>query len=99
MSAELQDGLAYQACKAGMPLNIHRAGSLLTVFFADVPIKNYENAKVSDTKLFASFFNGLISHGIYWPPSQFEAAFISAAHTKANINKTIDAAGKVLRQI
>ena len=80
------------AREAGVPVQINSAGSLLTIFFNENPIKNYDDAKKSDTKKFAKFFTEMLDRGIFLPPSQYEALFISAAHTEAEIDHTIQAA-------
>lgn len=99
ISAELQEGIARQACHAGLPLSIARAGSLLTVFFSESEVKDYSSAAGCDAALFASFFRGLLGRGIYWPPSQFEAAFVSLAHSQRDIQQTVRTVGQVLRSI
>ncbi len=75
------------------------AGSLLTLFFARGPVRNYADAKKSDTARFAAFFQEMLARGIFLPPSQFEALFVSAAHTDAEIDRTIEAANESLRAI
>jgi glutamate-1-semialdehyde 2,1-aminomutase len=99
MSALLQDGLASAACRARIPVTITRAGSLMTMFFTHRMVTDYESAKMSDLNMFARFFRGLLQHGIYWPPSQYEAAFVSLAHSHADIDKTIDIAARVLGKL
>jgi glutamate-1-semialdehyde 2,1-aminomutase len=92
IGAFLQEGLAAEACRAGIPVTIPRLGSLLTVFFTDKPVTDYNSAKYSDTQLFAVFFSELLRQGIYWPPSQYEAVFLSLAHTRQDIDNTLIAA-------
>ena len=70
---------------------------MLTLFFHDGPIRNYDDARLSDTRLFARFFWEMLARGIYLPCSQFEAAFVSAAHTEDDIDQTIHAAEEALR--
>ncbi len=70
---------------------VNRVGSMLTFFFQPGPVRNYEDAKKSDTAAFGRFFHHLLDHGIYFPPSQFEAAFVSAAIGPANVAATIGA--------
>jgi glutamate-1-semialdehyde 2,1-aminomutase len=77
------------AAPAGVTVN--RVGSMFTFFFADGPVTDWDTAKRSDTARFARFFQAMLAHGIYLAPSQFEAAFISAAHTDADVEKTIAA--------
>ena len=74
------------------------AGCLVS-FFTDGPVYNFEDAKKSDTAKFAKFYRGMLEEGVYFAPSQFEAGFTSLAHTDQDIQQTIDAAEKVLRQL
>ncbi|MBN1374529.1 MAG: glutamate-1-semialdehyde 2,1-aminomutase [Dehalococcoidia bacterium] len=99
LGAALQEGLASEACCAGIPVTIPRTGSLLTMFFTSRPVTDYDSAKLSDTGLFASFFKELLRQGIYWPPSQFEAAFISLAHTEGDIKATLNATRYALNKL
>ncbi len=94
--AQLEDGLNRVLDATKTRAQLHRLGSMWTLFFSDEPVTDYESAKKSDTKKFAQFFHGMLNRGIYLPPSQFEAAFISLAHTPNDIEKTIDAAREVL---
>jgi glutamate-1-semialdehyde 2,1-aminomutase len=75
---------------AGMPaeLTVNRVGSMFTLFFTQTPVTDFETAKTSDTARFGKFFHHLLERGIYFPPSQFEAAFLSTAHTEADIAYT-----------
>ncbi len=98
-TAALQDGIAAAACRACVPLSIPRAGSLLTVFFTGCEIVDYASAQHCDTALFARFFNSLLNNGIYWPPSQFEVAFVSLSHSRQDIETTILAAGKAFKNL
>ncbi|MGD0338980.1 MAG: glutamate-1-semialdehyde 2,1-aminomutase [Bacteroidota bacterium] len=79
-----------------LPIRFNRVGSMFTIFFTSNEVVDYESAKTSDVKKFSSFFNTMLEQGIYLAPSQFEAAFISAAHTEEDIEKTIQAASKAL---
>jgi glutamate-1-semialdehyde 2,1-aminomutase len=103
--AELERGLCDAARAAKIPVTINRVGSLLTAFFtqsrtlaphASAGVTNYESAKTSDTKRYARFFQGMLERGIYLAPSQFEATFISLAHTKEDIAKTVESAHAVM---
>jgi glutamate-1-semialdehyde 2,1-aminomutase len=95
----LQEGIAAAACQACIPLSIAQAGSLLTVFFSGSEVSDYASARRCDTSLFARFFNSLLNDGIYWPPSQFEAAFVSLAHSPQDIQSTIRAMGRAFKSL
>ncbi len=97
MTSRLEDGIARVACEASVKLHISSIGSLLTAFFTDAPVFDYESARKSDTALFARFFRHLLSEGIYWPPSQFEAAFVSLAHDDEDIYHTVAAIQRALK--
>ncbi|HZL57025.1 MAG TPA: glutamate-1-semialdehyde 2,1-aminomutase [Bryobacteraceae bacterium] len=73
-------------------ITVNRCGSMMTWFFTDANVNDYKSAKQSDTKQFARFFHAMLERGIYLPPSQFEAFFVSTAHTEADIERTLDAA-------
>ncbi len=97
MGAKLEAGL--RAAAAGLPHQINRVGSMITLFFTGTPVKDLDTATTSDTKRFARFFWGMMDRGFYLPCSQYEAAFLSAAMTDAHINETIAAANEVLNEI
>jgi len=78
-------------------VTVNRVGSMFTFFFTDQPVSDYESAKRSDTARFGRFFRAMLERGIYLAPSQFEAAFVSAAHTEEDIRKTIAAAREAFR--
>ncbi|MDP6625972.1 MAG: glutamate-1-semialdehyde 2,1-aminomutase, partial [Nitrospinota bacterium] len=88
----LCSGLKSVAEEKGLPVFFTRVGSMFSVFFTDNPVKNYQDAKKSDLSMFTRYFQNMLNNGIYLAPSQFEAGFLSSAHTKDDINKTIDAA-------
>src|SRR5262249_49239544 len=94
LTKQLCDGLA-QAAK-NVSHQIQRAGSMFTLFFTAEPVTNYTTAKQSDTQRFAKFFWAMMDRGVYLPCSQFEAAFVSAAHTEAQIQQTVSAAQEAL---
>ena len=96
LSARLEEGLAKAATDAKIPHVIQRVGSMLTLFFRDGPVANYEDAKRSDTKRFGRFFWEMLARGVYLPCSQFEAAFVSVEHTEADVDHTIAAAREAL---
>lgn len=90
----LESGLKQVAAAAGLPHQFARVGSMWTLFFTSEPVTDYDAAKKCDTARFARFFWEMMDRGIYLPCSQFEAAFLSAAHTEEQIRQTIDAARK-----
>jgi glutamate-1-semialdehyde 2,1-aminomutase len=92
LGARLGDGLLAAAKAAGVPALMNRVGSMLTLFFCDTPVTGYQSAKAADTQRFASFFRGMRDRGVFLPPSQFEAAFVSLAHTDEHIDQIIAAA-------
>lgn len=96
LSDMLERGLREVLGKHGITGCVQRVGSMLTLFFNPGPVRNWSEAARSDTKRFAKWHQGMIQRGIYWPPSQFESAFVSAAHTEADIDKTIKAASEAL---
>ena len=81
----------------GHDISINRVGSLLTVFFLDRPVMNYDDAKASDTAAYGRFFQAMLAQGIYLPPSQFEAWFLSGAHATRDVDDTIRAARKAFK--
>ena len=92
----LAEGLRKALKESRVAGQVNVAGSLLTLFFCEQPVRNYDDAKKSDTKKFAKFFQGMLERGIFLPPSQYEALFVSAAHTDADIDRTIAAARESL---
>lgn len=96
ISARLADGLSAAAADAGIPHTLSRVGSMMTLFFNPDPVPDWDAASRSDRKRFAKYFWGLIDRGVYMPCSQFEALFVSAAHTEADIDATLAAAREVL---
>ncbi|MCC2669279.1 MAG: glutamate-semialdehyde--aminomutase [Armatimonadetes bacterium] len=94
--AQLEAGLNAAARDAGIPCTVNRVGSMITGFFTDQPVRNYEDAKTSDTARFGRFFREMLDRGVYLAPSQFEAAFISTAHSEEDIERTVAAARECL---
>src|SRR5437660_182443 len=92
LSGDLVAGVASAAKSAGVPMTHNRVGSMFTWFFTPGPVTDWDSASKSDTKAFARFFRAVLENGIYLPPSQFEAAFLSAAHSEKDIRQTISAA-------
>lgn len=95
----LAEGLAEAAQRAGTDVSINRVGSLLTVFFTDGPVLNYDGATLSDTAAYGRFFQAMLAQGVYLPPSQFEAWFLSGAHSTGDVDETIRAARKAFRAV
>jgi glutamate-1-semialdehyde 2,1-aminomutase len=92
-------GLREAITETKVPAQVNASHSLGTIFFTDQPVRDYTEAKRSDTKRYARFFREMLDRGIFLAPSQFEAAFVSAAHTTEDIDRTIAAAGEVLQLI
>ncbi|HUX42059.1 MAG TPA: glutamate-1-semialdehyde 2,1-aminomutase [Rectinemataceae bacterium] len=88
----LEKGLAAAAGKSGATVQWNRVGSMFTTFFTDKPVKNWASAKACDTKKFGAFFTAMLERGVYLAPSQFEAGFMSLAHSETDIDATIAAA-------
>jgi glutamate-1-semialdehyde 2,1-aminomutase len=95
----LAERISECAEERGIPYSINRAIGMFTLFFTEGPVRDYRSAKTSDTKRFARFFIEMMNEGIYLPPSQFEAWFISLAHTQKDLDKTIEACDTALRKI
>ena len=96
LSARLERGLVAALERTKTPGRVQRVGSMLTLFFNDAPVHSWTDAKKSDTERFGRWHRGMITRGQYFPPSQFEAAFVSAAHTEADIDATVRAAEESL---
>ena len=92
LAGELADGVMTAAKEAGVPMCCNRVGSMFTWFFTEGPVTDWNSAAKCDTEAFARFFRAMLDKGIYLPPSQFEAAFLSAAHTEKDVEQTIAAA-------
>ena len=99
LTIRLAAGLADAARSAGVALQVNAAGSMLTPFFTDRQVRDYASATSANTDRYADFFRGLLTRGVYPPPSQFEAWFLSAAHTVKDIDRTIAAARAALKEI
>jgi glutamate-1-semialdehyde 2,1-aminomutase len=92
-------GFRQALSQAPIPAQVNAYGSLATIFFTGAPVRNYTDAKRSDTKRYARFFREMLDRGIFLAPSQFEAAFVSAAHTAEDIDRTLAAARESLQSI
>jgi glutamate-1-semialdehyde 2,1-aminomutase len=97
LGARLDGGLVQAA--AGRPITIQRVGSLATVFFREGPVRNYDDAAACDVERYGRYFRHLLERGIYLPPSQFEAVFISLAHGDAEIDRTVEAAAEFFAEL
>jgi glutamate-1-semialdehyde 2,1-aminomutase len=98
-SARLCEGLAKAAADAGIKTTTNRVGSMWTSFFTDEPVTNWATANKSNRELYGKFFHAMLEEEVYLAPSQFEAAFVSMAHTEAIIEQTIDASKKAFQSI
>jgi glutamate-1-semialdehyde 2,1-aminomutase len=98
-SAYLENGIKEGIKSVGKNFQFNRVGSMMTLFFTEEPVTDYNTAVKSDTKLYAKYFQEMLSNGIYFPPAQFEAMFISTSHTKEDLDKTIRANKKALEAI
>jgi glutamate-1-semialdehyde 2,1-aminomutase len=99
LGALLEEGMREAARSAGIPVQFNRCGSMFCGYFTDHPVHNLDDALRSDRQRFAKFFHGMLNAGVYLAPSQFEAGFISLAHSPDNIQETIRAAAKVLKEL
>lgn len=99
LGAQLAFGLADAARGAGIPLQVNAFGSLVTPFFTGQPVRDLASAMTADTARYAAFFRGMLARGIYPPPSQFEAWFLSGAHTGRDVERTVKAAREAMKAI
>ena len=98
-SSQLEDGMRENLKKLGLNYRINRIGSMFTLFFTEKEVIDYDTAKTSDTGKFSAYFREMFNRGIYLPPSQFEAVFISMAHSEYDISRTIKIQRTALRSI
>ena len=96
LAVRLADGMAAAARSAGVPMTFNRVGSMMTGFFTPGPVTSYAQATTSDTKRYAAYFHAMLDRGVYLACSQFEAAFVSLAHTEADIDRTLEAMAESL---
>jgi glutamate-1-semialdehyde 2,1-aminomutase len=96
LGARLERGLSEAAEKAGVPLAINRVGSMLTAFFCPGPVRDYADARTADTARYARFFHGMLERGVALAPSQFEAAFVSLAHSEDDIDAAARSAAQAM---
>jgi glutamate-1-semialdehyde 2,1-aminomutase len=99
LGAALEEGLRNAAKSAGIPVQFNRCGSMFCGYFTSEPVHNLADAMKSDRERFKKYFHGLLAEGVYLAPSQFEAGFLSTAHTEKDIRQTVDAAAKVMKQL
>ncbi len=99
LGAGLEAGLRDAAKAAGVPMQFNRCGSMFCGYFASEPVQNLADAMKSDRERFKRYFHGMLSEGIYLAPSQFEAGFLSTAHSAADIEQTVRAAARVMRDL
>jgi glutamate-1-semialdehyde 2,1-aminomutase len=98
-ASRLVAGMGQAAQKAGIQTQANRVGSMFATFFTPDPVINFTTASKSDTDRYRQFFWGMVEEGVYFAPSQFESAFVCQAHADADLEKTIQAAARVLPQI
>ena len=99
LGRRLEEGLLDGAREAGIPFTVNRVGSMLTPFFAPPPVTDFASATRSDTARYARFFRKMLDRGIYLPPAQYEALFLGVAHSGEEIDRTVDAARQVFREL
>jgi glutamate-1-semialdehyde 2,1-aminomutase len=99
LGSMLANGLATAARQARVPLQVNAFGSMLTPFFTSQPVRDYRSALTSDTAQYGAFFRSMLARGVYPPPSQFEAWFLSAAHTERDVVRTIAAAKEAMKAV
>ncbi len=96
LAGRLERGIHEVCVERGARLQVNRVGSMLTLFFTETPVVDFATARKSDTAHFSRFFCKMLDRGIYWPPSQFETAFVSTAHSESDIDRTVEAIGESL---
>lgn len=94
----LEEGLREAARATGAAACVQRVGSMITLFFQEGPVRSWGDAAGSNTKQFAAWHKGMLDRGVYWPPSQFEAAFLGGAHAEADVEATTKAAKEALEE-
>jgi glutamate-1-semialdehyde 2,1-aminomutase len=89
LGARLETGLVRAAADAGLPVTVNRVGSMLTLFFCPGPVRSYGEAKEASTETFGRYFRAMRERGVFLPPSQFEAMFVSLAHSEAEVDEVV----------
>ena len=95
----LEEGMKTAARTANIPVQFNRIDSMFCGYFTEQPVHNLADAMKSDRARFAKFFHGMLAEGIYLAPSQFEAGFLSTAHTATDIDRTVSAAARVMKTL
>ena len=98
-AARIESAISARAAQHGIPVTINRVGSMLTAFFTDSPVTDYASAVACDTARFAKFFHEMLDKGIYLPPSQFEAWFVSMAHGEEEVERTEEGAAQAIEEM
>src|SRR5262249_47622075 len=99
LGAKLEAGMRQAASAAGVPVQFNRCGSMFCAYFVDEPVHNLANAMKSDRDRFKKYFHSMLQQGIYLAPSQFEAGFLSTAHTEEDIARTVEAAAAAMKSL
>jgi glutamate-1-semialdehyde 2,1-aminomutase len=99
LGVALEAGMKSAAKSASVPVQFNRCGSMFCAYFTSEPVHNVAEAMQSDRERFKRYFHGMLAHGIYFAPSQFEAGFLSTAHTAADIEQTVTAAATVMKTL
>lgn len=95
----MEQGLRKNAAEAGIAHHINRVGSMVCIFFTDENVISYDQAKTADTEIFAKYYRNMLAEGVLLPPSQYEGMFLSLAHTDEDINQTLEANRKALKNL
>jgi len=98
LTERLCAGLRANLEKLGLRYQVVQQGTMFCLFFTAEPVVDYDTAATSDTRLFSRYFSAMLANGIYIAPSQFEAGFMSLAHTEADVDQTIEASYRALEQ-
>ncbi len=91
MGARLEEGMSSAGRRLGVPIRVNRVGSMLTFFFSEAAVRDYASARAGDLARFSAVHRGLLERGVFWPPSQFEAGFLSLAHTDLDLDRLLEA--------
>ena len=97
-TAQLFAGIAEFVTAKSLPIQLQRAGSMFSIIFSDIPVKNFVDSKRIDAERFAVFFNNLLANGVYLPPSSVDAACVSAAHSEQDIEETVEKVAAALKK-